>query len=45
MLQLREHQKVVVDKLLEGFKSHRSQILYAPTGCGKTEMAIAIMAE
>jgi len=35
MLQLREHQKVVVDKLLEGFKSHRSQILYAPTGCGK----------
>lgn len=44
MLSLREHQQDVVDKLSEGFNSgHRSQILYAPTGMGKTEVAIAIM--
>ena len=44
MLSLREHQQLVVDKLSEGFRSgHRCQILYAPTGMGKTEVAIAIM--
>ena len=44
MLALREHQQDVVDKLSEGFNSgHRCQILYAPTGMGKTEVAISIM--
>jgi len=44
MLELRSHQQEVVDKLREGFKEgHRSQLLYAPTGFGKTEVAMAIM--
>ena len=42
-LQLRPHQQEVVDKLGEGFREHRCQILYAPTGFGKTEVAMAIM--
>ena len=43
-LELREHQKAVIEKLREGFKQgHRSQLLYAPTGFGKTEIAIALM--
>jgi len=45
MLKLRSHQQEVVDKLREGFKEHRCQILYAPTGFGKTEVAMAIMQE
>ena len=45
MLQLRPHQQDVVDKLSEGFAHHRCQILYAPTGFGKTEVAMAIMQE
>ena len=44
MLKLREHQLGVIDKLREGFKQgHRSQLLYAPTGFGKTEVAISLM--
>ena len=44
MLELRTHQQEVVDKLREGFKEgHRCQLLYAPTGFGKTEVAMAIM--
>ena len=44
MLQLRPHQQDVVDQLSEGFKNgHRCQILYAPTGFGKTEVAMSIM--
>jgi superfamily II DNA or RNA helicase len=44
MLQLRPHQQEVVEKLREGFKAgHRCQLLYAPTGFGKTEVAMAIM--
>jgi superfamily II DNA or RNA helicase len=44
MLQLRPHQAEVVEKLSEGFKNgHRCQMLYAPTGFGKTEVAMAIM--
>ena len=44
MLELRPHQQEVVDKLSEGFENgHRCQILYAPTGFGKTEVAMAIM--
>jgi superfamily II DNA or RNA helicase len=44
MLQLRLHQQEVVDKLRDGFKAgHMCQLLYAPTGFGKTEVAMAIM--
>lgn len=44
MLQLRVHQEEVVQKLREGFANgHRCQLLYAPTGFGKTEVAMAIM--
>jgi DNA repair protein RadD len=40
-LNLREHQLKVIDSLREGFKAgHRTQVLYAPTGFGKTEIAI-----
>jgi len=43
-LALREHQLGVVDKLRQGFKEgHRTQLLYAPTGFGKTEVAIYLM--
>lgn len=41
---LRDYQVEGLDKLREGIKSgHRSQLLYAPTGAGKTEIAIALM--
>ena len=44
MLALREHQLEVVEKLNEGFANgHTRQLLYAPTGFGKTEVAMAIM--
>lgn len=44
-LQLRDHQAQVIDALREGFKrGHQAQLLYAPTGFGKTEVAIALMA-
>ena len=43
-LKLREHQSAVIDALREGFrKGHRSLLLYAPTGFGKTEVAISLM--
>ena len=43
-LMLREHQTQVIDALREGFRQgHRTQLLYAPTGFGKTEVAIALM--
>lgn len=43
-LNLREHQLAVVDALRNGFKAgHRTQLLYAPTGFGKTEVAIYLM--
>ena len=43
-LSLRDYQSKILDRLREGFqKGFRSQILYAPTGAGKTEMAIALM--
>ena len=45
-LVLRDHQMDVVEKLRHGFvDGHRCQLLYAPTGFGKTETAIHIMAE
>jgi len=35
-----------VDKLAQGFQDgHRCQLLYAPTGFGKTEVAMAVMVE
>lgn len=43
-LKLRDHQSAVIDGLREGFKEgHRTQLLYAPTGFGKTEVAIHLM--
>lgn len=43
-LHLREHQMKVINDLREGFKQgHRAQLLYAPTGFGKTEVAIYLM--
>ena len=46
MLSLRPHQQEVVDKIDVGFTDgHRCQLLYAPTGFGKTEVAMAIMRE
>ena len=43
-LMLREHQMHVIEELREGFrKGHRTQLLYAPTGFGKTEVAIYLM--
>lgn len=44
MLTLREHQIEVVEKIKQGFEQgHTRQMLYAPTGFGKTEVAMAIM--
>lgn len=45
MLQLRPHQLEVIEKLNEGFKDHKRQILCAVTGFGKTECAMAVMQE
>jgi len=43
-LQLREYQLGSLDALRNGFAAgYRSQMLYAPTGAGKTEMAIALL--
>lgn len=43
-LQLRPYQANILDNLRRGFASgKRSQILYAPTGAGKTEMAIELL--
>ena len=43
-LNLRDHQLEVIQKLRDGFKEgHRAQLLYAPTGFGKTEVAIYLM--
>jgi superfamily II DNA or RNA helicase len=44
-LNLRAYQTLSIEGLRAGFAAgHRSQILYAPTGAGKTEMAIALLA-
>ena len=43
-LQLYGYQEGILDLLRQGFaQGHRSQILVAPTGAGKTEMAIALL--
>jgi len=44
MLQLRPHQIATMDNLRMGFAmGHRAQMLYAPCGAGKTEIAVAMM--
>lgn len=44
MLNLRDYQSATLDALRNGFvDGHHAQILYAPTGAGKTEMAIALL--
>jgi len=43
-LKLWDHQMEVIPKLRDGFASgHRAQLLYAPTGFGKTEVAMYLM--
>lgn len=43
-LKLWDHQMEVIPKLRDGFASgHRVQLLYAPTGFGKTEVAMYLM--
>ena len=43
-LNLRPYQANTLDALRQGFLGgHKTQILYAPTGAGKTEMAIALL--
>lgn len=43
-LELRPHQRAILDKLRAGFAAgHRVQILYAPCGAGKTEVAVSML--
>jgi DNA repair protein RadD len=43
-IQLREYQDRILERLRDAFREgHRSVLLYAPTGAGKTEMAISLM--
>ena len=43
-LQLRDYQSGSLDGLRQGFAAgYKAQMLYAPTGAGKTEMAIALL--
>lgn len=45
-LNLREHQLEIVDKLWRGFEEgHQSQLVYAPTGAGKTIIALSLLTE
>lgn len=44
-LVLRPHQDATIDTLRHGFaQGHRAQMLYAPCGAGKTEIAVSMMA-
>jgi superfamily II DNA or RNA helicase len=44
MLSLRPHQVATMDSLRQGFAmGHRAQMLYAPCGAGKTEIAVSMM--
>lgn len=46
MIKLRKHQQEIVDKVWSGFEEgHRSQLVYAPTGAGKTIVALALLQE
>jgi superfamily II DNA or RNA helicase len=40
MPKLRDYQEKSIDNLRNGFANHLTQMLYAPTGAGKTETAI-----
>jgi DNA repair protein RadD len=43
-LELRDYQEAILDKLRTAFiEGHRSVVLVAPTGAGKTEMAMALL--
>jgi DNA repair protein RadD len=43
-MELRDYQQAILEKLRAGFREgHRVQILYLPTGGGKTEVAISMM--
>lgn len=44
MLKLRDYQETSMIGLREGFVNHRTQMLYLPTGGGKTEIAIGMLA-
>jgi len=39
---LRDYQQELIDETAEALRDHRSVILQAPTGAGKTEMAVEI---
>lgn len=44
VLELRDYQEAILDKLRNAFiEGHRSVVLVAPTGAGKTEMAMALL--
>lgn len=44
ILSLRDYQQTSLNKLRDGFiAGHRAQMLYAPTGSGKTETAISLL--
>lgn len=43
-LELRDYQNTLMEALRQGFRDgNRAQMLYGPTGMGKTEMAISLM--
>ena len=41
-LKLRGYQQALIDETVEALRDHRSVLLQAPTGAGKTEMAVEI---
>lgn len=43
MLNLRDYQSSSIEKLRGAFAAHKAIMLYAPTGSGKTETAIALL--
>lgn len=46
MIELRDYQQEAIEALREGIRSgHKRQILCAPTGSGKTEMAMSVIEE
>jgi DNA repair protein RadD len=43
-LELRDYQEAILGKLRQAFiEGHKSVVLVAPTGAGKTEMAMALL--
>src|SRR6266436_440553 len=41
-LKLRGYQQDLIDETVEALRDHRSVLLQAPTGAGKTEMAVEV---